>query len=218
MEFSAEVYYKPLRNMIDFKGGATLTMNEYIEREIINVSGKAYGVELMLRKNLGKAVWGIGYTYSRIFLHSITKFESDAINKGNWFPASYDKPHDLNIALNYTVTRRFSFSFNYTYNTGRPVTYPVTVYMNSNMWIVQYSDRNKYRVPDYSRFDFSARLNGNLKSHKIMNPYWTFSWFNVLGRANVYSVYFTTTGNIVKGYQLSVFARSIPTLTYNFSF
>jgi hypothetical protein len=86
------------------------------------------------------------------------------------------------------------------------------------MWIVQYSDRNKYRIPDYSRLDFSARLSGNLKSHKIMNPYWTFSWFNVLGRANVYSVYFTTSGNKVYGYQLSVFARSIPTLTYNFSF
>jgi hypothetical protein len=218
MEFSAEAYFKPVRNMIDFKGGATLTMNEYLEREIINVSGKAYGIELMLKKNMGKIAWGIGYTYSRIFLRSITEFESDAINSGTWFPASYDKPNDLNISFNCTATRRLSFSFNYTYNTGRPVTYPVTVYLNSNMWIVQYSDRNKYRIPDYSRLDFSARLSGNLRSHKIMNPYWTFSWFNVLGRANVYSVYFTTSGNKVNGYQLSVFARSIPTLTYNFSF
>jgi hypothetical protein len=218
MEWSVEAYFKPVRNMIDFKGGATLTMNEFIEREIINVSGRAYGIELMLRKNLGKVAWGIGYTYSRVLLRSKTKFESDAINSGNWFPASYDKPNDLNIAFNYTATRRLNFSFNYTYNTGRPVTYPITVYKDANMWIVQYSDRNKYRIPYYSRLDFSARLNGNLRSGKLMNPYWTFSWFNVLGRANVYSVYFETTGNVVKGYQLSVFARSIPTLTYSFNF
>jgi hypothetical protein len=172
----------------------------------------------MLKQNLGKVSWGIGYTYSRVLLRSITKFESDAINSGNWFPASYDKPNELSLAMNYTATRRLSFSFDYTYSTGRPITFPVTVYSESNMWIVQFSDRNKYRIPYYSRLDFSARLNGNLRSHKLFNPYWTFSCYNVLGRANVYSVYFKTSRNIVNGYQLSVFARSIPTLTYSFSF
>jgi hypothetical protein len=218
LELSAEAYYKHMRNMSDFKGGAKLTMNEFIETEILNVTGKAYGVELSIKRNIRKVAWSIGYTYSRIFMRSITKFESDAINSGNWFPASYDKPNNLNVAFNYTATRRFSFSFDYTYSTGRPVTYPIAVYMSSDQWMVQFSDRNKYRIPYYSRLDISARLNGNLKSSKIINPYWTFSLFNALGRANVYSVYFTTSGNTVKGYRLSVFARSIPTISYNFNF
>lgn len=218
VEWSAEVYYKPIQNMIDFKGGTILTMDEHIEKDLINVSGKAYGLELMLKKSLGKVSWNIGYTYSRTLVKSRTKFDSDAINSGTWFPASYDKPNDFALAFNYVATRRLSFSLNYTYNTGRPITYPIAVYQNANLWLVQYSDRNKYRIPDYSRLDFSVRLSGNLKSKKLMNPYWTFSLFNALGRANVYSVYFKTVGNKVKGYQLSVFARSIPTLTYSFDF
>ena len=218
VEWSAEVYYKPIQNMIDFKGGTILTMDEHIEKDLINVSGKAYGLELMLKKSLGKVSWNIGYTYSRTLVKSRTKFDSDAINSGTWFPASYDKPNDFTLAFNYVATRRLSFSLNYTYNTGRPITYPIAVYQNANLWLVQYSDRNKYRIPDYSRLDFSVRLSGNLKSKKLMNPYWTFSLFNALGRANVYSVYFKTVGNKVKGYQLSVFARSIPTLTYSFDF
>jgi hypothetical protein len=217
-EWSAEAYYKPVQNMIDFKGGTILTMNEYIEKDIINISGKAYGLELMLKKSTGKVSWNLSYTYSRILVRSRTKFESEAINSGKWFPASYDKPNDFTMAFNYVATRRLSFSFNYTYNTGRPITYPIVVFQNANLWLVQYSDRNKYRIPDYSRLDFSARLSGNLKSKKLLNPYWTFSLFNVLGRANVYSVYFKTSGTTVKGYQLSVFARSIPTLTYSFDF
>jgi hypothetical protein len=218
LDLAVEAYYKHMRNMSDFKGGAKLTMNEFIETEILNVTGKAYGIELSIKKNIRKVSWSIGYTYSRILMQSKTNFESDAINSGHWFPASYDKPNNLNIAFNYTATRRFSFSFDYTYSTGRPVTYPIAVYMSSDQWMVQYSDRNKYRIPYYSRLDISARLNGNLKSSKIINPYWTFSLFNALGRANVYSVYFTTSGNIVKGYKLSVFARSIPTIAYNFNF
>ena len=218
VELSAELYYKSIRNMVDFKGGATLTMNEYLEREIVNVKGMAYGIELFLKKSLGNVSLNIGYNYSRTLLRSNTPYDNESINSGQWFPASYDKPNDLNIAYNYTVTRRLSFSLNYTYSTGRPVTYPVVVYKNAGLWIVEYSDRNKFRLPDYSRFDFSARLGGNLKSRKLINPYWTFSLYNVFGRDNVYSVYFVTDGNTVKGYQLSVFANPIPTLTYSFDF
>jgi outer membrane receptor for ferrienterochelin and colicin len=217
-EMSAEIYYKNIRDMIDFKGGTNLIMNKNIEKDVINVEGKAYGLELMLKKSLGKLNWTMSYTYSRTLVRSITEFSTDAINGGNWFPASYDKPHDVSMMLSFLLTRRFSFSVNYTYNTGRPITYPVAVYQNNNMTLIEFSDRNKYRIPDYSRFDISARISGNLRSHKLANPFWTFSVFNLFGRENVYSVYFKTIGTQVRGYRLSIFARAIPTLTYSFDF
>jgi outer membrane receptor for ferrienterochelin and colicin len=218
IEISAEVYFKQIKNMIDFKGGTNLIMNQNIERDIINVTGRAYGLELMLKRSLGKFNWTMSYTYSRILVRSITKFGSDAINGGKWFPASYDKPHDVSLMVTYLLSRRASFSLNYTYNTGRPITYPIAVYEQNNMILIQYSDRNKFRIPDYSRLDVSARFSGNLKSHKLANPAWTFSVFNLLGRENVYSVYFRSTGYTIKGYRLSVFARAIPTVTYSFDF
>jgi outer membrane receptor for ferrienterochelin and colicin len=218
IEISAEVYYKLIRNMIDFKGGTNLIMNPSIETDIINVKGKAYGIELMLKRSMGKLNWSMSYTYSRILVRSITKFSTDAINEGRWFPASYDKPHDFSMVVNYYLSRRASFSLNYTFNTGRPITYPVAVYQSNNMILVQYSDRNKYRIPDYSRLDAAARFSGNLKSRKLANPAWTFSVFNLLGRENVYSIYFRSSGYQIKGYKLSVFARAIPTITYSFDF
>lgn len=218
LEFSAEAYYKPIREMIDFKSGAVLMMNESLEKEIINVEGRGYGLELMFRKAAGKITWHLGYTYSKIMLRSVSEYESEAINSGNWFPASYDRPHDLSVSFNYVITRRLNFSFNYVYNTGRPVTYPVGSYQAGGLWVIHYSDRNKYRVPDYSRLDVSLQLKGNLKSKKLMNPLWTLSCYNLLGRANVYSEYFIPDGRNVRAYRLSVFARAIPTLSYSFDF
>jgi hypothetical protein len=218
LEISAEAYYKQIKNMIDFKGGTYLIMNKHLERDIINVAGKAYGLEFMVKRSLGKLNLSMSYAYSRILVRSRTKFNSDAINGGNWFPASYDKPNDFSLMLSYLMSRRISCSVNYTYNTGRPITYPVALYENNNLILVQYSDRNKYRIPDYSRLDLSLRFSGSLRSHKIANPAWTFSVFNVLGRENVYSTYFKSTGKTVVGYRLSIFARAIPTVTYSFDF
>jgi hypothetical protein len=218
IELSAETYFKKILNMIDFKGAANLIMNKHPERDIINVSGKAYGIELMIKKSLGKLNLSTSYSYSRVLVRSRTKFNNDAINGGKWFPASYDKPNDFSLMLSYLLSRQISCSVNYTYNTGRPITYPVAIYETNNMILVQYSDRNKYRIPDYSRLDLSLRISGSLRSHKIANPAWTFSIFNVLGRENVYSMYFKSTGNTVLGYKLSIFARAIPTVTYSFDF
>jgi len=218
LEISAEAYYKKIKDMIDFKGGTDLIMNKHPERDIINVSGKAYGFELMVKRSMGKLNLSMSYAYSRILVRSRTKFNSDAINGGNWFPASYDKPNDFSLMLSYLMSRRISCSVNYTYNTGRPITYPVALYENNNLILVQYSDRHKYRIPDYSRLDLSLRFSGSLRSHKIANPAWTFSVFNVLGRENVYSTYFKSTGKTVVGYRLSIFARAIPTVTYSFDF
>jgi hypothetical protein len=148
----------------------------------------------------------------------VGRFREDNINAGNWFPANFDKPHDLSVTFYYLLSRRFSFSSNYVYSTGRPITFPVATYVMYENHLVHYSDRNKYRIPYYSRLDLSIKVNGNLRSHKIANPNWTFSVYNVLGRENVYSIYFKQDGDQIKGYKLSVFGRAIPSVTFNFDF
>jgi hypothetical protein len=218
IETSAEIYYKVIKNMVDFKGGTNLVMNEHIEKDVVNVRGKAYGIELMLKKTEGKIRYGIGYTYSRTFVRSTGVFSDEIINSGNWFPASFDKPNDLVITFNYILSRRFSFSSNYVWSTGRPITFPVATYPMYDNILVHYSDRNKYRVPDYSRLDISFQVNGNLRSRKIAHPNWTFSVYNLLGRQNVYSIYFQRESDMIKGYKLSVFGQAIPTVTFSFDF
>ena len=217
-EASAELYYKSIRNMVDFKGGTTLIMADNIEKDIVNVRGKAYGLELVLKKTEGKIRYSFGYTYSRTFIRSLGNFSDEIISAGKWFPANFDKPNDLVVTFNYLFSRRFSFSSNYTWSTGRPITYPIATYSLGDKLLVTYSDRNKYRIPDYSRLDLSFKASGNLRSRRIAHPYWTFSVYNVLGRQNVYSIYFKKEGEAVNGYKLSVFGRAIPSVTFNFDF
>jgi hypothetical protein len=217
-EASAEIYYKEIKNMVDFKGGTNLVMDENVEKDIVNVKGKAYGLELVLKKTEGKVRYSVGYTYSRTFVRSVGTFSEEIINSGKWFPANFDKPNDLVITFNYLFSRRVSFSSNYTWSTGRPITYPIATYRVSDKLMVTYSDRNEYRIPDYSRLDLALKVSGNLKSHRIAHPYWTFSIYNVLGRQNVYSIYFKKEGELVNGYKLSVFGRAIPSVTFSFDF
>ena len=218
IEVSVELYYKIIKNMVDYKGGTSLIMNKNIERDIIDVQGKAYGVELLFKKEAGRLHWSAGYTYSRILLRSTSDLREEKINSGNWFPANYDKPHDLILTLNYIYTRRFSISANYTFSSGRPVTYPIAVYRTGGIVLTHFSERNKYRIPFYSRFDLSFKISGNLKSKKIAHPNLILSVYNLLGRQNVYSVYFKYDRNRVNGYMLSVFGRPIPSATFNFDF
>jgi hypothetical protein len=218
IETSVELYYKEIKNMLDFKGGTNLIMAGNIEKDVVNVKGKAYGIELSVKKDEGRVRWNIGYTYARTFLKSIGKFSDEIINNGAWFPSNFDKPNDLVATFNFLLTRRFSFSTNYTWSTGRPITYPVSTYYMGDILLVHYSDRNKYRIPDYMRLDISFKMSGNLRSHKIANPNWIFSVYNLLGRQNVYSIYFKNESKIVNGYKLSVFGRAIPSVSFNFDF
>ncbi len=218
IEASAEIYFKRINNMIDFKGGTDLVMNQYVERDLINVYGKAYGLELLLKKPEGRTRWSISYTYSRVLIRSKGSFDEELINSGKWFPANFDRPHDLIVTLNYLYSRRVSFSANYNFSSGRPVTYPISFYTIGDIVLTNYSERNKYRLPYYSRFDLSLKVSGDLRSKKIAHPYWIFSVYNVTGRENVYSVYFKNVRNTVRGYYLSVFGRPIPSISFNFDF
>jgi hypothetical protein len=171
-----------------------------------------------LKKTHGKLLFSLGYTYSRAFIRSLSTLKEEVINDGQRFPSNFDKPSDLVFTLNYFFSRRFSFSTNYTWSTGRPVTYPVATYSMYDEILVHYSDRNKYRIPEYSRLDLSFNIAGSLRKHKLANPNWTFSVYNLLGRDNVYSVYFKKEGDEIVGYQLSVFANAIPSVTFSFDF
>jgi hypothetical protein len=218
IETSAELYYKQIANMVDFKGGTRLIMNENLERDLAPVKGKSYGLELSIKREEGKVRWSLGYNYARVFLKSTGRFNDEILNNGAWFPANYDKPNNLVATFNYLFSRRFSFSTNYMWSTGRPITYPIATYYSGDMLLVHYSERNKYRIPDYMRLDISFKISGNLKSNKIANPHWIFSVYNLLGRENVYSIYFKNESKVINGYKLSVFGQAIPSLSFNFDF
>lgn len=216
IEASIEGYYKDLKNIIDYKSGAKLLMNEQIETVLLNGSGKAYGIEFMLKKNKGSITGWLAYTYARIFHKVDGEYEEEIINDGNYFPALYDKPHDLKVVINAKLSRRFNLTSNFVYTTGRPITYPVGYFQYGGVNRFFYSDRNEYRVPDYIRLDLAATYNGNLLARKWNHSSLTFAVYNVLGRRNPYSIYFRLDEGLVKGYKMSIFGNPIFTITYNF--
>jgi CarboxypepD_reg-like domain/TonB-dependent Receptor Plug Domain len=216
IETSIETYYKTLRNILDYKGGAVLLMNEHLETDVINGIGKAYGIELMVKKQAGALTGWISYTYSRVLLKVDSPYEAEKVNGGKYFPANYDKPHDLKVVTNTKLSRRLNVSTIFVYNTGRPITLPVAYYDFSNTSNIYYSRRNEYRMPDYMRLDLSATVNGNLKAKKLNHSSLTFTVYNVLGRRNPYSVFFRNEDGVVKGYQMSIFGQPIFMVTYNF--
>ncbi|HJP64417.1 MAG TPA: TonB-dependent receptor [Mucilaginibacter sp.] len=218
IETSVEVYYKKIGHYLDYKSGATLLLNPHIERDVINTKGKAYGVEFLIRKTEGNLNGWISYTYSRTFLKQDDPNAGETINRGEFYPANYDKPNDFNFTGNYRFSRRFSISLNVIYSTGRPITYPITEYYYGGSVRVLYSDRNAFRIPDYFRSDFSMNIDGNHKVHQRFHNSWTFGVYNLTGRANAYSTYFAQQGGVINGYQLSIFARPIPFVNYNIRF
>ncbi|MCF2490144.1 TonB-dependent receptor [Dyadobacter sp. CY347] len=218
VEVSLEGYYKNIQNFLDYKGGDSLIMNHNIEAAVLNTKAKAYGVEFMIKKMTGKLNGWVGYTYARTLLRAIDRESPDAPNDGNFYPSNYDKPHDFTLISNYRFSHRVSFSFNFTYSTGRPYTPPIGKYLIDGSQRVYYADRNQFRIPDYYRTDVSLNLEGNHRIKKLAHSSWTLAVYNVLGRKNPTSVYFQTVGGKVSGYQLSIFGQPIPTITYNFRF
>ena len=218
IETSIETYYKKMHDFVDYKSGARLLLNHHIETDVINAEGKAYGLEVMVKKLTGKINGWVSYTYSRSLVKVNTGSTTDMINKGNYYPSNFDKPHDFTLIGNYRFSRRFSTSLNFTYNTGRPITLPLAKYYAGNSTRVYYSERNAYRVPDYYRADFAMNMEGNHKIKKLAHSSWTLAIYNLTGRKNPYSIYFKSEGTRINGYQLSIFGRPIPTITYNFKF
>lgn len=217
-EFSLETYYKWIANAVDFKSGTTLLLNQAIEADLIRARGRAYGVEVMLKRNAGKLNGWMSYTFSRTLLRTLGTSPSEVINRGNYYPGNFDKPHAVNLISNYRFNHRISMTFNGTYSTGRPVTIPIAQYNLNGSPRFFYSERNQFRIPDYLRFDLGFNIEGNHKVNKPAHSSWTLSVYNIMGRRNAYSVFFQSEGGNVKGYRLAVFGTAIPTITYNFKF
>ncbi|WP_268035995.1 TonB-dependent receptor [Algoriphagus sp. PAP.12] len=214
-EISVEGYYKWIQNVVDYKNAATILLNETLDADLVQGKGKAYGVEFLLRKNRGKLTGWLGYTYSRSLRQfNESPFDEEIINDGVFFPSNYDKPHDMSVVINYKFSRRFSMNMNFAYSTGRPITVPVSKFQYEDfLSILNFSDRNQYRVPDYHRMDLAFTLKSGLRKEKKVDGEWVFSVYNIYGRRNPFSVYFTQRGN---AFQLSVLGSAFPSISYNF--
>jgi outer membrane receptor protein involved in Fe transport len=225
IETSIELYYKKLSNAIDYKNGAEILLNPYIETDLINVRGKNMGVELYIKKNSGKLTGWASYTFSRSWQKTNGIFTDEKINNNQLFPSNYDRPNNLVINANYHLSRRWRFGSTFTYSTGRPVTLPEYKFIFQDYQLLYYSDRNKYRLPDYDRLDISLTLDGSLKIRKKWKGSWTFSIINLYSRKNAYSIFYKQEGHMVSyqlkeydTYMLYIIGRPLPTLTYNFTF
>jgi len=213
-ELSSEVYFKNYRKVIDFRDHAVLLLNPYLEGELRIGKGYSYGIENMIRKNEGKLTGWVSYTYSRSF-----RIIPD-INKGNRYNAPYDKPHSVNIVVNYDVSKRVTASATWVYATGLPVTFPTGRAIIGNSIIPIFSNRNAYRMPEYHRLDVSVALKGKEKPGKRWHGEWNLSVYNAYNRHNAWSINFTQDGsdpNVTYAEKTYLFAI-IPALTYNFKF
>ncbi|MDF2433270.1 MAG: hypothetical protein JWP44_2901 [Mucilaginibacter sp.] len=218
LEMSVEVYYKRIRDYLDYKSGAVLLLNQHVEQDVINTQGKAYGAEFLLKKTAGKLNGWVSYTYSRTFLRQDDPNAGELINGGAYYPANYDKPNAFNFNGNYKFSHRYSVSLDVAYSTGRPITLPIAKYNYGGSERVFYSDRNQYRIPDYFRSDFSLNIEGNHKIHQLTHNSWTIGIYNLTGRQNPYSTFFTEQSGVISGYKLSIFASPIPFINYNIRF
>jgi len=218
IETSLEVYYKRMTDFLDYKSGAILVMNHHIETDVLNTRGKAYGVELLIKKSTGKLNGWFSYTYSRTLLKMDDPNAGEIINNGAYYPANYDKPHDITVVGNYRFSHRFSTSLNATYSTGRPITLPIGRFSYAGGERTLFADRNSFRIPDYFRTDFSMNIEGNHKVHQKFHTSWTIGVYNLTGRKNPYSVYFVSENAVVNGYKLSIFGSAIPYINFNIRF
>ena len=217
-DISVEGYYKSVRNFVDYIPGAILVMNENLAAELIPTRSKAYGVEWLLRRNVGKLNGWVSYTWSRSRQMDEGDGVRQPINRGEWYNTSYDKPHEVKVVANYKFTHRYSLSANLDYSTGRPVTIPIARYEYGGGTRLLYSDRNSYRIPDYFRLDLALNVEPGHYLKQLMHVSFTLGVYNVTGRRNAYSIYYTVEGNSVKGHMMSVFACQIPYMNLNLKF
>ena len=211
-EFSAEVYYKTMLNQIEYRSGTDLRGNRNVEADLLYGEGRAYGIELYIKKRFGKLNGWVGYTLSK------TERRFDDIEDGIWFNAKQDRTHDLSLVGIYKAGPRWTLSSTFVYNTGNAVTFPAGKYQINHQTYFYYSARNSDRMPDYHRLDLAATLEA--KSGKTLQSSWSMGFYNVYGRKNAYSINFQddpddkTKTQAVKTTLFGI----IPSITWNFKF
>ena len=211
-QFSSEIYYRWMQNQIDLKNGADINANDKIEGELLFGIGRAYGLELLLKKKTGKITGWIGYTYST------SERLIDGVNNNKWYPAKQDIKHDISVVGIYDLNKKWSVSASWVYNTGNAVTFPSGKYIINGNVQYYYTERNGYRMPDYHRLDIGATR--SLKKTKQFESSLNFSVYNAYGHKNPFSIDFQQDENdpsktvAVKTYLFTY----VPSITYNFKF
>ena len=219
--FSAESYYKLFADMLEYRNGADLFVNKNLETQLLPASGYAYGLELSLTKNYGIFSGNINYTYSVSKRKTTSKFNYENINNGEYYFSNYDRPHTLNINTNFTITKEWSASLFFTFQTGRPTTLPTGRIMINGQSYITYSDRNAYRISNTHRIDVSFTYTPISKKNIRLKSSISFGVYNVYAHDNAFSVYSTFDGSAngaLSTYQFSVIGAPIPFVTYLFKF
>ena len=221
-ELTAEVYYKKMDHLVDYIEGADLLLNEFLEGDLLEGDGRAYGLELMLKKNNGRINGWASYTLGR------TERQVQGVNDGDWYPSRFDQTHNLSVTGFYETNSRWSFSANFVIISGTPTTFPTSRFEQQGYVIPHNANetRNNVRIPVYHRLDVSATLDGKDKPGKRWKGQWVFSVYNVYNRRNPFSIYFQQDGNRIpvgqpvstEAVQLSVIGNFIPSVSYNFEF
>lgn len=211
-EFSAEVYYKDLKNQIDFKDGADVGGKDIIETELLFGKGRAYGLELFLKKKFGRFNGWIGYTLSR------SERKIDGINDGAWYVANQDRTHDVSVVGIYELNKKWTLSATWVFATGNPMTFPSGKYVVDGHTIYYYEGRNQYRAPSFHRLDLGAIC--TLKKTKKYSSELAFSLYNAYGRKNAYMFDFrqnVKNPELSESYMIYLFSV-IPSVSWNFKF
>ncbi|RSK41537.1 TonB-dependent receptor [Mangrovimonas spongiae] len=215
-----ETYYKHVDNRIDYIDGSSLIGNNNIETEILNGEARAYGLEVLFRKNKGNFTGWLAYTLSKSEQRALGgNAGGPGINNGDWYNTPYDRTHDISLTGVYKLNDKWRFSSNFVFQTGRPVTYPNGQYTYEGLSVATYSNRNEDRLPAYHRLDISATFIPNKNSDKRWKSEWVFGIYNVYNRKNAASVSFNQnreTG-LNEATRISIFGL-IPSVTYNFKF
>ncbi len=213
-ESSAEVFFRRITNIIEFKDFSDLILNPEIENEIVQGRGKAYGLEMFLKRHTGKIKGSLSYTFSRTFIKA-------DISEGNietsWFPATFDRPHNLNLVMDWSVNRKSRFALVFNFTSGRPITAPVSSYTIGDVVVPHYSERNAYRISNYHRLDLAYTYKRNAVKRKKYQDSITFSIYNIYSRRNAFSVFFRKDKQRpARAYRLSVLGSAFPSITYSF--
>ncbi len=214
IELSAEVYYKDFQNSIDFKDHAELLLNENLEGDLRIGVMRAYGFELMAKKNSGRLTGWVSYSLSK------AEKKIETINNNDWYNAKHDKPHDVSVVASFELNDRWTFGGNFVYSTGSPVTFPTGRYVFQGVAVPVYSERNSERLPDYHRMDISATLRGRKNDSRRLQTEWVFSLYNVYGRKNAFNIAFKqeeANPNVTYAEKQSIFGI-VPSITFNARF
>ncbi|MFY0674139.1 MAG: TonB-dependent receptor [Bacteroidia bacterium] len=216
-ETSVEVYYKDMQNQVDYIDNAELLLNEFLEGDLLSGDGRAYGLELYIKKNKGKLTGWISYTLGR------SERQVEGINLGDWFPSRFDKTHNVSVVAMYPINEKWTASANFTFSTGTPATFPTNRIL-INDWVIPHNSeqrRNNYRIPNYHRLDLSVTRSLPKVAGKRFNTELVLGVYNAYNRRNPFSVYFQQDPNapgVTQALQYSIIAGVVPAIAWNFNF